>query len=103
MATLFLWERDKKTGFLPFLAVITLISSIHPKIIAELPEQDIYIAQSINGTSFGDSKTFGLPGEPESPITFMTFLLPPDADLKTVSVSIDRCKELPVNELVACD
>lgn len=86
-----------KDRFLPLFAVILLILYVHAKITTELPKQDISVARIGTNSSFPGAVTFGLPGDPELPVYYATILLPPDADLNTVSVSIESGKEILLN------
>ncbi len=51
---------------------------------------EIHVSNSI--AEFPGSPLFGLLGEPNLPVDNITLLLPPDADLSTVSVSIKHSR-----------
>lgn len=73
--------------------IVTFILRINSNVIITLPEFEIEFTGSDNFTSFKNTETFGLPGEPNLPVTFLKILIPPEADLKNVTITLDNINE----------
>lgn len=69
--------------FLPSLATVTI----------NLPQEDISVDRLCGSAQYSERDVFGEPGQPSLPVYVYSVLLPPDADLKSVSISIEGMKE----------
>lgn len=61
-----------------------------------LPENDFTISTSGGETSFSGGETFGLPGQPDLPVSYLKILVSPNADLKTVKVNLEDIEETEI-------
>ncbi len=77
-----------------FLAVFLIIcSTLNAKISVNLPYKDVSVQNSRGVAEFEAYELFGEPGQPLLPVYTCAVLLPPDADLSTVSFSIKGLME----------
>lgn len=75
------------------IILIAAIINVVAQYTADLPYQKIS-AEIVNGTAvFDGGATDAQPGQPSLPTYKVSFLLPPDADLKSVKATIDGCTE----------
>ena len=83
-----------------FIGVLILTCSISAKISVNLPFTETSV-QNIRGyAEFNTQELFGEPGQPLLPVYTCAVLLPPDADMKTVSISIEELKEVLAGEFL---
>ena len=62
--------------------------SLFAAITVNLPCENVAVKQGINSTVFEGAEVYGKPGQPQLPVYKCAVLIPPDADLSTVSFSI---------------
>ncbi len=72
-----------------YCAVISLSAAV----TVELPYKDVSVSRSGRTAVFTGTELYGSPGQPHLPVYTCGILLPPDADLKTVSFSMSGLKE----------
>jgi len=79
-----------------FCATFVFVSLSHAGISFDVPRHSISLSTEADGAVFKGATVYGEPGEPELPVYSYTFLVPPDADLNRISVSIKGLSEEPV-------
>ena len=78
-----------------FLSIILCLStvSLFAAISVNLPFESVVVKEGINSTVFEGAKVYGKPGQPQLPVYKCAVLIPPDADLSSVSFSISGLAE----------
>ena len=71
--------------------------SLFAAISVNLPCENVAVKQGINCTVFEGAEVYGKPGQPQLPVYKCAVLIPPDADLSTVSFSISGLAEETVD------
>ena len=61
--------------------------------LSEIDFPELSITQRNGHIDFGSHKLDNEPGYPKLPVVLYTFLLPPDADLSTVTFRVDGLEE----------
>jgi hypothetical protein len=103
---------------LSLLIILIMLSTLHAvsgqtsnnsQIIIPIPALDIPFEKDSNGTvRFKGESVYGNPGQPGLPRKILTLLLPPNADLQSVKVSIenesvkvveDKCNVAPIADI----
>lgn len=84
--------------FILFIFLLFILSlQGYSKTIVPLPKNELEISNVQGFAIFKNLETFGLPGEPNLPVTHLKVLVPPEADLKTVKVNIENEEILELN------
>jgi len=82
-----------KRVFVFSLGICLLFLSVSANVAIELPYNSVSV-QNVRGTAvFNASHCYGAPGQPSLPVSTYSILLPPDADLSTVTCVIEGLKE----------
>ncbi len=75
------------------LLIFSMVLPSLAKVSVNLPDQDISVLNFRGAAEFGAVKFYNVPGQPAIPVFECTVLLPPDANLKTVSFTLNGLME----------
>lgn len=78
------------------LFIFLCASVVHAVISQSIPSRDIVVSNRNGVAEFSNCEVYGEPGQPHLPVYNCGILLPPDADLNTVTISIRGLKERSV-------
>lgn len=76
-------------GVMLFICAVSLYANIS----YNLPCKNVTVKEGIAGTVFEGSAVYGEPGQPQLPVYTAAFLIPPDAELNSVTFSISGLAE----------
>lgn len=82
----------KKTVY-TFIIFFLCAITVNAQISSKLPTPPPSVSQHNSFTQFESIDYHNVPGEPNLPVTWIVFLLPPDADLANVTVTLQSSKE----------
>lgn len=83
-----------------YVVLITItffaISPIFSKVVINIPDQDVRVTNNSGLAEFQADELYGEPGQPLLPVYTVSVLLPPDADLNTVTCSLADAAETEI-------
>ena len=77
------------SGIILCFSTISLFAAVS----VNLPCESVVVKQGISSTVFEGAEVYGKPGQPQLPVYKCAVLIPPDADLSTISFSVSNLAE----------